>query len=184
MEKMDLDQKPVGFLEKNKFLKNKKSAFSLIEVLLVILIISGLTGYYIKNFSKLKRKKTVYSVMHEINDFCKKTLCNALLNKKIYEVKFLFNDDNSLNMITSSPKKESNDSKDKIKFDELKFIDEKLIFKSLIINKKNEFAAKTTEAWFLIYPEGYSQEVETSFQIENISIDILLNPFTCSFQEK
>ncbi len=161
----------------------------LFELLLVFCIIALMTVNFFINKKNNNKPVLPCDIMKEISTITQKALVNSILNKKIYQVRFFFNEEMKLVEVAigaleniNAAKKQNNffEFKEKFKYD--------ITIKKFVINNKNEVeSSRTRETWILIYPDGYSQEVEIDYLINN-SIELglqkaILNPFTVVLQE-
>jgi hypothetical protein len=159
----------------------KKKRGSLLLELLIALALMAIPAIYF-----IGKKKTVQEIfkdtVSEIEEIFQKGYINSILNSIEVESRIFFNDDSSIRNITIKQHGENTDKKKTINFNIN--IKEKIFVKKCIINGKNEMDSKTKEIWFLIFPDGHSQDVEFTFESkEHVLEKYELNPFSCILQD-
>lgn len=136
-----------------------------------------MTTSILKNIRK--KSPSVHECAMEINEVTQKAFLLCLLENKIYQVRFFFEDDNLLTYIGYGPLKgirdaQTNDFTLSIK----KKCKNNIFIEHFFVNNKDELAIKSKELWVLFYPEGHCQEVTFSIQDKNRHFSYVLNPFS------
>ena len=161
-------------------IKKKKNGGILLELLIAFALMA------IPAVSFIGKKKSIQEIFHdtisEVEETFQRGYVNSILNGVEVEIRLFFNDDSSLKNIGIKQHGEIIDKKKNFNFNIN--IKEKIFIRKCMINEKNEMDSKTKEIWFLIFPDGHSQEVEFIFESKEHVTEIhRLNPFSCVLQD-
>jgi hypothetical protein len=181
---MVLDQ----ILEIYSLIKDKRSGLGLLELLIAI----GLMAVPMTMIFKKEKSSSAMVIdgISSINDVFQKAMMQSLLNGKNYEIRFFFDDEMHIKKIVYSEhnedgKADQDGKKGAVASESISIPDNFSVKKIIIAGKDESMDGKTKETWFLVYPEGYSQEIELHLASNDGTIynQYKLNPFTCVFQD-
>jgi hypothetical protein len=169
-------------------IKDKRSGLGLLELLIAIgLMAAPMTMIFKKEKSQ---SAIVIDAISSINDVFQKAMMQSLLNGKLYEIRFFFDDEMHVKKIVYSEhnedgKTDQGGKKVATASESVSMPDTFSVKKIFISGKDEAVGGKTRETWFLVYPEGYSQEIELHLASNDGTIynQYKLNPFTCVFQD-
>lgn len=160
---------------------NKNKAFSLIELLLVVALLLGLTTSILKNFRK--KPPTIQDAILEINNVTQKAFILSMSEKKLFQARFFFNENQELISCGYGVLAKKEDARiTPSLLTHKKILPLPIKMKNFIVKQKDELANKTKELWILFFPQGYSQEVSFVILKENQEIKVSINPFNGIFE--
>jgi prepilin-type N-terminal cleavage/methylation domain-containing protein len=164
-------------------LQNKKKAFSLLELMLVLAIISTLAVGFL-SFLPKKKQHIISDNINELNDLVQRTYIKSTIEKKLYQMRLFFKE-GILKNIGIAPVKNLNQLSTESIQEQMQIkLKYPIELKSLKINNFDEMAkGRVKETWILFYPEGYTQEVQIAIADSENSIitNFYLHPFFCEF---
>ncbi len=133
--------------------------------------------------SSKKKPPTMQDHISEINAITQKAFISSISEKKLFQARFFFNDDQELIALGYGPLEQKEEAR-KINSGLLrlkKTIPIPIKIKQFMIKEKDELAEKTKELWILFFPEGYTQEVSLIIQKGTQELEAIINPFNGSF---
>lgn len=171
-------------LKLDKFLRNKKPGFGLIELLLVGVLIIGMITTILKNVKK--KSLSIRDLTNQISEVTQKAFLLSLLENKLYQVRFFFSDDNTITHVSfgkleSKEEARSSDISNSVNKKKLR---DPIKLVHFFINGKDELAIKSKELWILFFPSGYSQEVKFTIDHNNVLFDYIMNPFNGFIEDR
>lgn len=176
-----LDLKPIKYYLINKC-KQKKSGFSIIELLLAFTILVGLTTMFLKQINK-KKKISPNDLVMQISEVTQKIFYTSIAENTVYALHLFFTANNVLTDIGYAPYNKKNSD---YQITNKKKLKNPFYVKSFIINGKDEMAIKSKQIWLLFYPEGYCQE--TSLDIaekeNDPKIRYFINPLNGKIEDE
>ena len=142
----------------------------------------AITGFLVfqahRNVSLVKR-------VEQINTVCQRAYLEAILNQKIFQLRFYFNEDAELEFVgCAAVHSVENIASEQIPENKQTRLYKGLHVRACAINGKDEIArSRTRETWIFLYPEGYTQEVLLTCVVDELRLQLRLNPFTGCFED-
>ncbi len=163
--------------------KNKNSAFSLLELIVVVAIMGLMAAIVLPNLKFFKKRQADKDFVSSINYISKLAYDNAANSGKLHRVIFDF--DNAEIFI------EQQDGDNFLRFENdylttsASFKDIEII--NIFINGTDEMLLKSGESkkntvWYFIVPNGLTQEVIINYDIDQAQKNLVIDPFNASFK--
>ena len=159
---------------------NKKKAFSLIELLLVIVLIAGLTVTMLKNFNK--KSPTIQEQAAELSQITEHAFLSSMLDMKIYQVRFFFDENQYITGYATGDIATKEDAKKKQDL-QIKKVSSKIKVKEFLVDGKDELKDRAKEIWILFFPEGHGQDISFVIQKKTQELSYTINPFSGIIEE-
>ncbi len=167
-------------------IKGSKKGFSLTELVIVVALAAiAMTAFL--SYRPVK-KVSLPATLEQINTIVQRACTGALLTQKIHQLRFFFDENTKIISIGYAPVNSiENVAQEKIPQSDKYPIKDDCIATHLTVDGNNELSkSRILETYILIYPEGYTQEVELGLKSLDGSMFItaVLNPFLGIFQMK
>lgn len=173
---------------------HKKSGFTLLEIMVVLMLIGILSSLVTPNFFRKQKGVVKKQFVAEFTTLMQNTLQQAILSKKIQQVFFDIKN-HTITVKSHNPSLETDDKHEQFTIDPDSLaspinIPTSFIFKNFIINDKDEveYGRETNNAWFYVMPDGTSQPVIINFEeydpdtADNELFSLTINPFYSQVQ--
>lgn len=147
----------------------------------MVTLILGFTANILKNIRK--KSPTIEDDLLEINTITQKAYISSMTEKKLFQARFFFNDNQELIACGYGALNKKDEARQTPAIlSRKKIISSLITIKDFIVNEKDELKDKTKELWILFFPEGFSQEASITIKKGNYDLKAFLNPFNGLFE--
>ena len=163
--------------------KNKNSAFSLLELIVVVAIMGLMAAIIMPNLKLFKKRQVDKEFSSSLNYISKLAYDNAANTGKMHKVVFDF--DNMLIYIEQKDGENYTPYENSYLTTSVSLKDIEII--NIYINGKDEMELKPGESkkntvWYFIVPNGLAQEVSINYDVGELQKNLVIDPFNATFK--